>query len=301
MAVLIPALVPVAFIILVGYVAGRKLDLDRASISRFSLYVLSPALVADTVHGTGLSAESALRLTLGYLLLCGSLYGLVAAIGRWGNLSAQTHKGLLATTMFANTGNMGLPLCAFAFGKPGLDRALVYFIASATVAFGLGPALLAGDRPGKSLRSILKLPLVWALAFGVLWRLSGVTLPYNLESGIQMLGAAAIPVVLALLGMQLAATRWQVGGYEFLAAGLRLSVGPAIAAGIGLLVGLGGLDLQVFLLQSAMPAAVNAVVLVGEFGGDVARVARTIVVSTVLSFFSLPVVLWLAAAWGQPA
>ena len=54
------------------------------------------------------------------------------------------------------------------------------------------------------------------------------------------------------------------------------------------------LDLQVLVLQSAMPAAVNAVVLVTEFGGDAARVARTVVISTLMSFVTLPLVLWVS-------
>lgn len=293
MAVLIPALAPVALIILVGYVVGRHLSLDRGSISQLALYVLAPALVADTIYRTTLAASSALRLTLGYLLSCAVLYGIAMAVGRGGKLAASTRKGLLATTLFANVGNMGLPLCAFAFGEAGLERALVYFIASAVVTFGLGPALLVGDRWDKSLGAILKLPLAWALGLGLVWRVTGIALPYNLDGGIEMLGTAAIPVVLVVLGMQLAATPWEVGPYELFAAGLRLLVGPAVAWGVGTLVRLEGLDLQVFLMQSAMPSAVNAVVLVGEFGGDVARVARTIVLSTLLSFLSLPAVLWL--------
>ncbi|NQZ63881.1 AEC family transporter, partial [Crocosphaera sp.] len=54
------------------------------------------------------------------------------------------------------------------------------------------------------------------------------------------------------------------------------------------------LDLQVFILQSAMPTAVNTIVLAAEFGGESTKVARTIVVTTLLSFLTLPLVLWVA-------
>ncbi|NES00827.1 MAG: AEC family transporter, partial [Symploca sp. SIO1B1] len=53
-----------------------------------------------------------------------------------------------------------------------------------------------------------------------------------------------------------------------------------------------GLDLQVLVLQAAMPTAVNTIVLV-TFGGDAPRVARTVVVSTLMSFVTLPLVLWI--------
>jgi hypothetical protein len=54
-----------------------------------------------------------------------------------------------------------------------------------------------------------------------------------------------------------------------------------------------GLDLKVLVLQTAMPAAVNTVLMVGEFGGEADRAARTVVVSTLLSFVSLPLILWI--------
>lgn len=293
MAVLIPALVPVAFIIFIGYVVGRNHTLDRRSISQLALYALTPALVADTLYGTEVSGSSALRLIVGYLLLMAILYGVAIAVGRLLQFPVDTRKSLLATTLFGNTGNMGLPLSAFAYGEGGLERAVVYFLASAIVTLGVGPALLAGYDWRKSIRLIAGLPLVWAMVAGALWRLSAIALPFNLDRGIQMLGAATIPVVLLLLGLQLAATPWGVGGYELLATGLRLGVGPAIAWGIGRSIGLLELDLQVFVLQSAMPAAVNTVILVTEFGGDSSRVARTIVLSTLLSFLTLPFVLTL--------
>jgi hypothetical protein len=98
---------------------------------------------------------------------------------------------------------------------------------------------------------------------------------------------------LLILGMELADTRWVAGRYEGVATVFRLVVSPVLAWGIGAFLGLQGLDLQVFILQSAMPAAVNSVVLVAEFGGDAGKVARTIVTSTFLSFLTLPLVLWL--------
>ncbi|HZG41032.1 MAG TPA: AEC family transporter, partial [Nodosilinea sp.] len=75
---------------------------------------------------------------------------------------------------------------------------------------------------------------------------------------------------------------------------LRLVVAPLLAYGIGTALGLQGLDRQVLVLQAAMPVAVNSLIWVTELGGDQVRVARTIVLSTFLSVFTLPVVLWLS-------
>ena len=73
---------------------------------------------------------------------------------------------------------------------------------------------------------------------------------------------------------------------------MRLLISPLIAYAVGQGLRLPELDLQVLVLQSAMPTAVNSVVLVTEFGGDAPRVARTVVVSTLMGFLTLPLVLW---------
>ena len=101
---------------------------------------------------------------------------------------------------------------------------------------------------------------------------------------------------LLTLGIQLSRTPLVFGRYELLGAGLRLLLSPLSAYSVGHLLGLTGLDLQVVVLQAAMPVAVNSLIWVTEFGGNPVRVARTIVLSTFLSFASLPTILWLLQA-----
>jgi hypothetical protein len=53
------------------------------------------------------------------------------------------------------------------------------------------------------------------------------------------------------------------------------------------------LTLQVLVLQCATPTAVNALLVAAEFGGDTARTARAVVLTTILAFATLPLVMWL--------
>lgn len=292
MSVLLPAIVPVAFIILIGFVAARALPLDRQTLAQLVLYILAPALVADSLYRTTLSFESTRGLVLGFAIASLLLFLLILALSRLLKLPSIVRKSLLATTLFPNSGNMGLPLTAFAFGDAGLERAVIYMVIASLLMFGAGPALLKGGGIRYGIRLTLQLPLFWAMMGGLMLRFLPFQLPLRLDEGITMLGRASIPISLIILGMQLANTAFQVGWYEVFASTLRLLVAPAIAAGVGLALQLDGLDLQVLVLQSAMPTAVNAFVLTTEFGGDAPRVARTIVVSTLTSFLTLPLVLF---------
>ncbi len=292
MTVLLPALVPVISIVLIGFFASRALALDGQTLSQLTIYVFAPALIGGSLYHTTLSAQSASGLVVGFAIASFLLYLVVLIAGKLCQFPAPLRKSLIATTLFANTGNLGLPLVAFALGEQGLERAAIYLVASAVLMVGAGPALLKGEGVKAGLELTLKLPLVWAMLVGLLLRVFAIQLPPTLDAGITMLGNAAIPVALILLGMQLARTRIVIHRFEIFAASLRLLLAPAIASIVGHCLKLEGLDLQVLVMQGAMPTAVNALVWVTEFGGDAPAVARTTVLSTLMSVVTLPLVLW---------
>ncbi|MGL5805769.1 MAG: AEC family transporter, partial [Xenococcaceae cyanobacterium] len=285
---LVSVVLPIALIIAIGCFAGRFLRLESQTLSQLTLYILSPALIIDSLYRTTLSLKSTLALIFAYFIASFLLYVVVWSIGKIGNLSLNFQKSLMATTLFSNNGNLGLPFVAFSLGSAGLERAIIYMIASSILMFGFGPALLRGGGFDYGLRLTLKLPLLWSIAAGLALRTLPFEIPFQLDLSIQQLGQAAIPLALIMLGIELADTRFRLGKKEALAAFIRLAIAPLIAYLVGQSVNLSTLDLQVLVIQSAMPTAVSTLVLVTEFGGDAAWVARTIVVSTIISFMTLP-------------
>ncbi|MEL4896211.1 AEC family transporter [Crocosphaera sp. Alani8] len=294
MTVLLPAIIPVAFIILVGVIVGKTLTLHKQTLSQLSVYVLAPALVADSLYTTTISPQNATQILLGVFIVALILYGLVSIISSFLKLPLVTRKSLIATSLHPNNGNMGLPLVDFALGSAGLERAIIYMIGSSILLFGVAPAILAGTSLKHSLKVIFQLPLIWAMLAGLALRLLQIKLPFNLGEALHLLGRAAIPVALIILGIELVNTPFRVTNFELISLNFRLVLAPLIALLVGKTIQLPPLDLQVFILQSAMPTAVNTVVLATEFGGEAAKVARTIVVTTLLSFLTLPFVLWVA-------
>ena len=293
MTTLLPAILPVGLIIAIGFIVGRTLPLDRSTLSQLALYILSPALVVDSLYRTQLSLESSSKLLLGFALTSAIIYGTIRLASKVFKLATPLSRGITAIVMFPNNGNMGLPVATFALGTAGLDRAIIYMLGSSFLMFCFGPAIIRGKGFLQGLSLTFKLPLIWAILLGISLRLFSIRLPWELDKGIQQLGAAAIPIALIVLGIQLSQTRFQPKLSEFLVAIARLAIAPAIAYFIGRLLQLEILDLQVLVLQSAMPTAVNSFIIVSEFGGDKDLVARAIVTSTLMSFITLPIVLWL--------
>ncbi len=292
MTVLLPAIVPVAIIIVIGVVVKNTLSLDQQTLSKLTLYVLIPALVIDNLYQTKVSLEGATTLVAAFVVTSGILALLVLLMKEWKQLSDSVGNTLFVTTIFGNVGNLGLPVNRFAFGEAGLERAIICLIISAVLLFGVTPAILKGGNWRYGFQLMIKLPLFWSIFVGLGLRLLQFEFPYRIDVGIEQLGNASIPLALLILGMQLTTTPFRLGIYELFASSLRLLVAPIIAFGIGIIFALEEVELKVLVMQTAMPAAVNTVLMADEFGGDASRAARTVLLSTVLSFITLPLMLW---------
>jgi malate permease and related proteins len=299
MTTLLPAVLPVGLIILIGFVVGRTLSLQRSTLSQLSLYVLSPTLVIDSLYRTELSLDSSTKLLVGFGLTSLSIYAIVTMVNRLLSLPAPLSRAITAVVMFPNNGNMGLPVATFALGAAGLDRAIIYMLGSAFLMFCFGPAMIRGKGIIEGLKLTLRLPLLWAFLFGLGLHFWSLKIPWGLDKGIQQLGAADIPIALVLLGMQLSQTRFRPGIIEIILAIARLTCAPMIAYVIGRLLQLETLNLQILVLESGMPTAVSSFVIVSEFGGDQDLVARAIVTSTLMSFITLPILLSFLLALGS--
>ena len=294
MSSLLFAIVPVWSIVLIGFIASRTLTLENQTLAQLTLYILVPALIIDSLYHTSLSFNNAIRLLAALYLTSLILYLLVWSGSKIFVFPGTLQQSLVATTLFPNNGNMGIPLVTFALGEMGLERGLIYTIGSSILLFGFGPALLQGGGIVTGLKTTLKTPLLWAMIAGLGLRLMPFEqLPLNLDLSIELLGKASIPVALIILGMQLATTPFEIGVPEAFAAMMRLLVAPGIAFFVGYFLRLETLDWQVLVLQSGMPTAVNAYILTTEFGGDSPWVARTILMSTLMSFVTISLILWI--------
>jgi len=295
----IDVLLPIVVVVFVGYILKRFLPIDTRSLNRMSMYALSPALIFITIIKIQIPGTEVFRISLTSVAAClGS--GLVAyLIARFRKTDAPSTAALLLTTMFMNSGNYGLPTAHFAFGQAGLDRALLYFIAQAIMAQTLTIAIAqAGNSDWKTgLTQILKMPPIYAVTSALLLRWFGVTLdtPNVLGSvlhGIDLISQSTLPLLLMLLGMQLAQeTVIEDVPLTSIAVGIRLLVSPAIAYGAALLLKLDPLATKVVVLQASMPTAVNMVLYSLEFNARPKFVAGTVVITTLLSVLTLTILL----------
>jgi predicted permease len=208
----------------------------------------------------------------------------------------------LTAILVINAGNYGLSINLFAFGEPGLARASLYFTVNALVGMTLGVYLAARGRvsPRLALRRVLGVPLAYAAVLGLVLNLGNLAPPEPLQRAIHLLGQASVPTMLLVLGAKLVEAhhhRQQTLHLPALGAVtvMRLLLAPAVAWAAATVIGLQGLTLDVVVLQSAMPTAVVSTILATEFETEPPFAALCVLVTTLLSLFTITLLLnWLA-------
>jgi predicted permease len=208
--------------------------------------------------------------------------------------SMRAAFALGATT--PNAGNMGLPVAQLAFGNAGFDVAVMNFVASSVLAnsAGIAVASMAGGSARAALIAPLRYPAVYAAAVGVAVNLLAIDLPVTIEAPARSLAGAAVPTMLVVLGLQLRL----IGGSDHIpdtvAVNLaRLLIAPGVAWLAATAVGLTDVTRGTMVILAAMPTAVIATIFATEFNARPAFVTRIVITSTVLSMFSLTLLITL--------
>ncbi len=290
LAIFVQNIVPIFIVAGIGFLIVRYLGADVRTLSRVTLYVLTPCLLFDVLVNSNVSAGEFERLTLfalGTTLGMGLIAWLVTRVLRIGRVMTSA---FIVVVMFANGGNYGLPLTLFVFGQETLARATIYFVVSIVLTYTVGIFLASSGRRsfGEALLSVLRIPSIYASAAAVVVILTGVVTPSFLMRPIKLLGNAAIPVMILVLGMQLERAAKPAGlRLVGLAVGLRLVVSALLGLLLAHFLGLGGAARQAGVLQSAMPVAVVTTILAVEFEVEPVFVTGVVFLSTILSPFTL--------------
>ncbi len=248
----------------------------------------------------GLLADADLDRSVVFKLVAASLAGMAAALvvaltwARASGVSYELGAAVAMTSVWGNVGNAGLAIVAFALGDDALPVAgvLMVTINLTSLVLGVGMASARTSTIGAAVLRGLTAPMSLAGAVAVLVNLSGMDIPLLTERSLGLLADALIPVMLLTLGLQLVSSgrpSWSNDLSVTLVA--KLAVAPAAAWAAGRWLGLEGDALDAVVIQSAMPPAVFCAVVAAENDLVPERVTAAVVLATVASALTLPVVL----------
>lgn len=274
-----------------GYLLDRTFDLDVKTISRTCFYVLSPCLIFTSLTQSSVTGEEFGSIFLFEVLVMAILLAVTWSMARLARLTRQQESAFLLSVLFINAGSYGLSVNLFAFGKEALARAIIFFVGSTVFVNTLGVFLASRGRANvkTALFSVFKVPMIYAVVLAFVVR----ALPWPVTEmswfrGLETVGGAAVPVMLLLLGIQLA--RSSLGRdlkRVSVATLLRLGLAPLLGLLVAAVIGLTGDTRRACVLEAGMPTAVTSVILSLEFDVLPEFVTGVVFLSTLLSPLSL--------------
>lgn len=275
-------ILPVLVIVLIGGVYARRVRPDMRAANKLNMDVCVPLLVFSA-----LAAKDFDLLAHWKLVPAAALIVLLSGVLSWpvARLCRIDPRTLLPAMMFNNCGNMGLPLALLAFGQQGFQAFVVLFIVSNLLHFTLGAFIFSHHT---SLAGLRRNPIVIATLLGLVFGLSGITLPAWLMAGIRMLGEMTIPLMLFALGVRMVDVSfagWRVGLLGAVLCPLTGLAGAALAIP---LLQLAPEQTALVVLFGALPPAVLNFLMAELYQQEPERMASIVLIGNLASLLFVP-------------
>ena len=286
-------LLPVFSIAALGYVwrrSGAAFDLDF--VTRLIMNVAGPCLVLESLSRLVLPLPEFFAMVGAAVAIMVATALVAAALLKVLRLPIRSY---LPALTIGNVGNLGLPLCLFAFGEQGLALGVALYVTNSVGQFTLVPLLQAR---ASFARTLATTPVIYAAVGGMAIKISGAAIPDWLDETLRLLGGLMIPLMLLALGHTVGGLRAHNLKRAFGLGSARLVIAFIVAVGVSAALGIKGVAQGVLVLQGSMPAAVFSYLFAARYERDADDVAGIVLVSTLLAAVALPLTvsyaLWLA-------
>jgi predicted permease len=292
-------LFPILLVAGIGFSLQRILKINPRPISQVIFNVFTPSLIFTLLINTDIQAANIGRMVLLSFLTFLSVGVLAWLISKILRLPAITSSAFILTAVGMNAGNFGLSLNYFAFGEEGLAWASIFFVTNSLLINSVGVYIASVGKlsPTRALKGLLKVPVVYTIPLALLVRALEIKIPLPVWRPIELLGSAAIPCMLIILGMQISNAGFlKRPDLLSLTTALRLIVSPAIAFLFAHAIGLSGAAFQAGITEAAVPTAVMTSIIALEFDSDPEYVTSAILITTILSPLTLTPLLALLGA-----
>lgn len=288
-------IIPLYLNIILGYIAGKVLDVSRDSIARLMFYLINPLIVFNGVIHTNLNYSILLLPVITFFIsvfLCLTFYKLSI------NLLSETTRNLLSFSAgTGNTGFFGLPMALLLFDTQGEG---VYIMGLLGITFyenTVGYYILARDKesPGSCFLKLFKLPILYALIGGLIINVIQMPISEIFFEFMQQIKGAYMVLGMMIIGIGLAGlTQFKIDykfvGLSFVAKFIAWPIAVLLLIGVGYLFGYYNKDIyNALILLSIVPLAVNTVLMASILKSEPEKAATAVVASIVFALFYVPI------------
>ncbi|MDP6163237.1 MAG: AEC family transporter [Candidatus Thioglobus sp.] len=277
---------PVVAIVLVGYFYAGKFQPNMETANSINMNIFLPALMFSVLSKESFQIQNYQALALsGVIVVLGS--GIIAwAVAKMLNINIKT---FVPPMMFNNTGNVGLPIAVLAFGEIALGAAVVLFAIEMVLHFTFGAYILSKNT---NFVSIFKSPILIATLLGLFVNMAGLQFWIPMTQMLELLGDAAIPLLLFTLGTRLIGidySDWKLGVLGSILCPLS---GLIVMMAIIQFVELEHLHYQQLILFAVLPPAVLNHMMAEKYHQQPETVASIVMIGNIGSLIVLPITLY---------
>jgi predicted permease len=301
LAIFYQSLLAVVLIVVLGVVLGRKKIITAPVSEALATLLLSVAMpcalfTAFPQSFDRASLELFLQAAIGGVVVIG-----VAILGsrlffRERNFTKIFYQHQFAF-IFNNASFLGYPLTMAIFGQAALVPYAGFMLVFNLALFSYGVWLFERRLTWRHIKEILFNQNIVAVILGLICFLLSWQVPAAVGQTLGYLASLATPLSLLCIGFMLSQVRgWRVIWRKsrlFLTCFLQLTLMPLLTFGVLTLLKLPVVARQVLTLIQALPTATSLAIFAEKYGGNKEEASELVMISTVLSAMTLPVVMWL--------
>ena len=285
---------PVFFIVGIGYFLGKKNpNLNTSFITNFSANFGTPALIIFAVMSSGVTYNIFAEYFI-YSLIAITSFAIVGVI--FLILMRRDYVRELPPFILPNTGNMGIPICLFAYGSLGMGVAASISSVVVFLHFTLN-IFLASKK--FDVKTIIKSPSFYAILITVAFLYFEIETPTFVLNTVMMLAYATIVLILMSLGVALTQLKVFSLKNSLISSIARVIIGPIIGFTLIKIFNLSGIAAGALLIQSSMPSAILTYLIASMYSPKkvIDSISGMIVVSTIMSTITVPIVIYAALSY----
>lgn len=277
-----------------GFILQRIRILDVKSLATTSIYIFLPTLVFTTLYESSFNQGYTYIIVFAFFLLFMMIVinKILARVFKW---NQSVESGSILTTAFMNGGNYGVPVILYSIGEAAMPYAIFFMVLQSLVmnVFGVYYASRSTSGFSRAFKTIFKMPATYAAVLAFLLQAIPWEIPESIYSTLTMVADAAIPLMMVMLGMQLASItslkfNWQV---ILSAVGVRMVVSPLLAFLFVWILPIEPVLASVIIIVAAMPSAATTTMYAIEFDSEPDLVSSITLVTTLISIVTVTVLL----------
>lgn len=289
--------IPLSVMIGLGFALQRAFKLDLRTLSKLIFYLFSPVVVFTMLYKSEFSGEVAGQVVLFFLVFYAMLIGVTELVVRLRRLRGGMAVAMRNSVIFYNSANFAIPLNQLVFAGNPFTMAiqLIIMLFQNLLPNTLGIFMVnAGKMTAKeALKVVFTFPAVYCVPFALIMKAYEVPIPQPLMTPLEYITEGFIAVALVTLGAQLGSMKWSMKRFDlvFLSNALRLLVSPALGFLAVWALGYEGLLAQALVLSCAVPTSLSSMLIAVEFENEADFASQTVFTSTVLSIFTVTLVI----------